>query len=398
MDTLRIALVGTGMRAQHGWLQCLQLAERCELVAVCDRNEPVLARAAEMAGLPSDRAHLDLDELLARDDVDAVAVVVAPEYQAAIALRAIATGRHVLCEVPLTYSLEDCWRLVVEAERADITIAMAEQLSHSAFATEWRRLVEEGRLGSILYGEAQYLHGVDQQRWADRETGTYLTWEEAETHPRAVKTRMWNLHHPIWYNPHSLTPLLRVLDRRVTRVTCMATPRPSLYRPEIPDPDVETALMETDAGTVIRITTGFISPMAYPAHWLHLLGTAGEVETGRGVEIDGEGFSWFAPGGEQYRQPTRWRLIEETASDRVKASGHGGIDLLPIQDFVDSVLDGHPPLIDVYRAANVAAAGILAGASADQAAEPIDVPDFRPGRQRARGAFPAGFLVVAGDG
>jgi hypothetical protein len=198
---------------------------------------------------------------------------------------------------------------------------------------------------------------------------------------------MWNLHHPIWYNPHSLTPLLRILDTQVTRVWCMATHRPSFYRPEIPQPDVEVALMATGAGAVLRVVTGFVAPTAEPTHWFHLLGTSGEVETGRVATrsetvIAEDGLSWFADRGEPGRQPIRWRLAE---NGRATNGGHGGLDLLPIQDFVDSVLDGSRPLVDVYRAANVAAAGVLAGESAELGGEPFAVPDFRAGDLRPAG-------------
>jgi hypothetical protein len=52
------------------------------------------------------------------------------------------------------------------------------------------------------------------------------------------------------------------------------------------------------------------------------------------------------------------------------------------------VLDGGRPTVDVYRAADITAAGILAAASADDGSEPREVPDFRPGPSRDRGAAP----------
>jgi hypothetical protein len=199
---------------------------------------------------------------------------------------------------------------------------------------------------------------------------------------------MWNLHHPIWYNPHSLTPLLRILDTRVTRVSCMATRRPSLYRPEIPQPDLEVALMETEAGVILRVVGGFIAPAAEPNHWFHILGTAGEVETGRAYDgselLAVDGLHWLAKLGQPRRQPVRWPLVE-TSGTKARESGHEGLDLAPVQDFIDSVLEGRRPLIDIYLAANVAAAGALAGESGDQGAQPFPIPDFRPNELRSAG-------------
>jgi predicted dehydrogenase len=89
------------MRGHHWWLENLVRAERSEPSAICDRDERTLAREAAWAGIPLDRAYAEVDDLLSRPDADAVAIVVAPEYQPDIALRALAAGKHVLCEVPL---------------------------------------------------------------------------------------------------------------------------------------------------------------------------------------------------------------------------------------------------------------------------------------------------------
>ena len=186
-----------------------------------------------------------------------------------------------VCEVPLTFSVEECWRLVLAAERAGRILAMAEQLSYSPFTLAWRRLVEDGSLGKVLYAEAEYIHGIPANRyWMDGETGRSLTWEEAQTHPRAQKTRFWTMTHPIWYVPHSLGPLLRILDSPVTMVTCVGTRPRSYSREQLPVPDLEAALMRTAGDTVLRLTAGFVAPNPWPHHWFHVRGTLGEVDPG----------------------------------------------------------------------------------------------------------------------
>jgi hypothetical protein len=70
------------------------------------------------------------------------------------------------------------------------------------------------------------------------------------------------------------------------------------------------------------------------------------------------------------------------------ASGHGGLDFYPIHDFIQCIRNGGAPVVDVYRAANVAAAAAMAGLSAENGSRPLPVPDFRPGPARRPGERP----------
>jgi predicted dehydrogenase len=392
-DTVRLGLVGLGPRGQRGWLETIRLVERAELVAVCDRHPALLAEGAAAAGLPGSRAHRELDDLLARDDLDAVVTAVPPEVQTAVAVPALEAGKHVLCEVPLTYSLEECWHVVLAAERAGRVLALAEQLCHSPFVLAWRDLVASGRLGTITYAEAEYIHGIPVDwYWIDEETGHYLSWDEACRHPRARKTRFWTLSHPAWYNPHSLSPLLRALDDRVVSVVCLGTRAQSSFLPEVPIPDLEAALLKTARDAVIRLANGFIAPTPFPWHWYRVLGTGGDVQTTRKSDTgtpDGKtGLLWLADGDEKSRRDVTWEIEPRPGEEAAARSGHSGLDYFALRDFVDAVLEGGRPAVDVYRAAEIAAVAALAGVSAEEGSTLQQVPDFRPGPARPLGSPP----------
>jgi hypothetical protein len=266
-------------------------------------------------------------------------------------------------------------------------------------------------MGKVTYGEAQYINGKGLDRyWRDARTGARLTWEEARDNPHAEKTHFWDLYHVILYSTHSLAPLLHVLDDRVVRVTCMGTRRPSYYLEEevgaqVPLPDIQVALMHTEKDTILRMAVGFVSPMPGPEphHYYHLLGTRGEVETGRrrgagsGGPAQAYGGSssmmWFA---EQYlngRIETEWDYSRhDPRPGRAvlvgNTSGHSGLDYYPLHNFVGCLRRGERPTVDVYRAADLAGAAVLAARSDDGGAAPMTVPDFRPSPARPAGQPP----------
>lgn len=384
---LRFAIVGLGARGQS-WIDTIQAVPAAQLVGLCDTNETLLEHGRELAGLSQKAVHFELGALLAREDVDAVAVVVEPENAATVAIEALAAGKHVLSDVPAAFSVADCERLVAAVEASGRHYGLAEQTTFSAFTQAWRKLFEDGRLGRVLYGEAQYIHGATDDRfWHHPVTAERLSWAQAAAISGAVKSRLWNMTHPIWYTPHSLSPLLHVLDTHVTSVTCFATPSPSQVYSQYPASDLEVALMRTAEGAVLRLAACFTAPSARPHHWHHLLGTRGEVETGREADpaespANNGSLAWFADEFQHGRQPARWDFTAYQPGSAAVGKialphgGHGGMDVYPVADFVDAVVDGRPPLIDVYHACNIAAPAIIAGESAERGGQVLDVPKF----------------------
>jgi predicted dehydrogenase len=392
MDQVRFGVVGMGGRGRLGWLRTLQLIKEARVVAVADRIEPLRREGAALAGIGGEHAYVEAEDLLGRPDVDALAIVTEPEYLVDLAVGALEAGKHVICEVPLAYSLEECWRLVLAAERSGRKFALGEQLTYAAAIRAWRRLVQDRSLGKVIY-EAQYLHGVTDDRfWIDDSTGARLTWDQARNNPRARKTRIWTVRHPIWGPTHSLAPLLHVLGYpRITEVTCMGTRSPGYTQQEVPIPDIEVALMRTSDDTILRVAGGYMSPSAWPHHWFHVLGTAGEVETDRrtGDGVGPEGLLWLAGHHMRSRTAVNWEFTPYQPGVAAAAgSGHGGLDVYPVHDFVQSILHDRAPTIDVYRAVEITAATVVAGSSAEQGAAPLPVPDFRPGPGRRSGEAP----------
>jgi predicted dehydrogenase len=337
-------------------------------------------------------------------DFDAAAIVTEPEYQAPLSIEFLKAGRHVISEVPVSYSLDECWELVLTVERTGRLYYLAEQVRHSAMALQWRDMVRAGTFGRILFAEGHYLHAMaDERFWLDPTTGKLLTWREASGNPNAVRSRFWSLGNPILYAPHELSPLLKVLDDRVVRVSCFSTRTESYRFEQVPFegqnqpvtiPDLQVALMHTEKDTIIRFAAGFNAPVSQE-HWYHLLGTRGEIETPRGPGESGYRYVCDVPirGADDYRYPRTpadWAFPEDSPQRRIAAqTGHGGLDYWPVCDFAQVLLGRREqPDIDVYQAVETAAPAICAVTSLKQAGALQVVPDFRPGTTRKAGEHP----------
>ena len=60
------------------------------------------------------------------------------------------------------------------------------------------------------------------------------------------------------------------------------------------------------------------------------------------------------------------------------AAGHDGGDFFIVEDFINAVRDNKQPELDVYKACEWSAVGLLSGISVANKGRTIEVPHFRP--------------------
>jgi predicted dehydrogenase len=144
MDKIGIGVVGVGaMGSVHVKNILENKIPRCELTAICDPTPETLERFPSVAGF------LSSDKLLSSSEIDAV-LVATPHYShTTIGIAALATGRHVLVEKPISAHKADAERLIA-APRApgQVFAAMFNQRT-DPFFVKLREMVRSGELGIL---------------------------------------------------------------------------------------------------------------------------------------------------------------------------------------------------------------------------------------------------------
>lgn len=114
-------------------------------IAACADPDPAragaLAAGHGCAGLTG-----GLDALLAREDVDVVALATPPGSHADLSVAALRAGRHVFCEKPLATTTRDAARVRDEAARAPGVLVVDHVLRYNPLLRMLQRLGEEGLL------------------------------------------------------------------------------------------------------------------------------------------------------------------------------------------------------------------------------------------------------------
>ncbi len=137
---------------------------RTELRAVCTSREETAVRAQEVGGFA--RWTLDPMEVIEADDVDIVHVCTPNHLHFEQLEAAIAAGKHIYCDKPVTGSLEEADRLEARLPGYTGTAQVALQYRFFPATMRARQLVEEGFLGPVTHFRASYLHSgsVDPQK------------------------------------------------------------------------------------------------------------------------------------------------------------------------------------------------------------------------------------------
>ena len=137
-----LALVGAGrMGAVH--LRALTHTRRVQLLVICDPS-PAAAALGEAAGVP---VETELEQTLRRDDIHCVLIAAPTPLHEELVSAALAAGKHVLCEKPLTLDPDADARLGAESDRRNLGLHVGFWRRHAWPYREARRLIAEGAIG-----------------------------------------------------------------------------------------------------------------------------------------------------------------------------------------------------------------------------------------------------------
>jgi len=164
---IRLGMVGGGEGAFIGAVHRIaaRLDSRFELVAGALSADPDRARrSGDALGLAPDRSYASFQEMAdaeaARPDgVQAVAIVTPNHLHAGPAEAFLAKGVHLICDKPLTATLEEARRLAAAARTADALFVLTHTYAGYAMVRQARAMVAEGALGAIRVVQVEYAQG-----------------------------------------------------------------------------------------------------------------------------------------------------------------------------------------------------------------------------------------------
>jgi predicted dehydrogenase len=180
---LRLAVIGGGPGSFIGAMHraAARLDDRYQLVAGALSSRPDLARSAGTEiGLDADRAYGDGLELLEaeasrEDGAEVIAIMTPNDTHHLYAGRALDLGFDVVCDKPLTNTLEDALDLVAKVKETGLVFCLTHNYTGYPMVRQAKAMVEEGEIGEIRLIQVEYVQGGKAAE-NDPEPGEGLPW------------------------------------------------------------------------------------------------------------------------------------------------------------------------------------------------------------------------------
>jgi predicted dehydrogenase len=157
-----IGIVGAGGIVNYAHLPAYKKAG-FKVVGITDRNREQAERTAKDHEIG--KVYANVDELLRQPEVEIVDIAVYPAEQITIVEQATAAGKHVLCQKPFADEYSKAALSVELAERAQVKIAVNQQMRWDAGIRCTRLLMDDGWLGTPTYGAIQVHCKTDWSLW-----------------------------------------------------------------------------------------------------------------------------------------------------------------------------------------------------------------------------------------
>ena len=150
-DRIGLAVIGAGGMGMADVSTALRIPG-VELVAACDVFDGRLDAARERygAGLFTTR---DYNEVLAREDIDAVIVGTPDHWHQPISIAALRAGKGVYCEKPMVHTISEGHDLVRAQEESGSVFQVGSQGMSSLGNEKAKELYESGAIGELNYAE-----------------------------------------------------------------------------------------------------------------------------------------------------------------------------------------------------------------------------------------------------
>lgn len=250
MNSVRFGCIGAGGIADRRTLPAMKETKTCSLAALMDvaRNEEL----GEKYGMPCYESE---HELLAHDGIDAVYIASPVDAHLDQIKKAAATGKHILCEKPLTLTVAEAKEAVGAARVAGVLLQEGYMMRLHGAHQRIKEIIANGEIGKPVYARAQLacwyppIEGAWRQV-PERGGGGALI--DMATH---------------------LYDLLEMFLGRITKVGALTGTQVHDYKVD----DSSTTLLAFDSGTQATVDAFFCVPDAASRTRLEIYGSQGTI-------------------------------------------------------------------------------------------------------------------------
>lgn len=306
MNRIKIGILGVG-GGGSAHIDYFRAIEGCEVKKVFDIKDRSLESAYKTYGVEGTK---NLDEILRDKEISIVSVCVPDKFHMDYCVKALETGKNVICEKPLAPTIEDCMKIVKKVKETGLIFAVQHQMRFLKWTKLAKKMIDSGELGKIFAIEANYVHDMTSR------ATLFDDWRmKKETAQNAVTGG----------SSHSID-LMRYLTGEVEEVFAYAN---HIAFPAYPVEDCVMILLKFKNGVLGRhmVSLGCKRPAEFP---LVVMGTKGTLDSNK-----------------LYLENSNTRDFKELEG---YFYDHRNACIDSISDFIDKVKSGGEPLVNAIEA------------------------------------------------
>jgi len=165
---MKVGLIGAGLQGKRRGRAIKQCGD--QILAVADIQPERAQLLTDELGC---EATANWEEVVAREDIEAVIVCTPPNLHLSMCVDALEQGKHVLCEKPLARNPEEAQQILAVAENSGGTLKCGFNHRHHPGIQQAREWLDEGTIGELMFIRCRYgiggRPGYDKEWRADPE-------------------------------------------------------------------------------------------------------------------------------------------------------------------------------------------------------------------------------------
>jgi predicted dehydrogenase len=163
LEPVRLGFLGVGIRGTLLMEAAAGIAG-VEVKAAADCYTGHLDAARELIS-PAPEITGDYEEILSRPDIDAVVIATPDHWHLKMTQDALAAGKHVYIEKPMTHRWEDGEAFIAAAEKSGKAVQVGSQYMSMGCAQKATDLIQSGRLGQVTLVEGRFHRNTATGAW-----------------------------------------------------------------------------------------------------------------------------------------------------------------------------------------------------------------------------------------
>jgi len=163
---LRIGIAGLGFMGRMHY-KCYKALENARVVAVCDLNPNIeedtkraignIGEAEEAIDFNSLQLYTDYEKMLKEAKLDAVSITLPTYLHADFSIKALQAGLNVLCEKPMALNVQDCERMIAQANRSGKVLQIGHCVRFWPEYAKAKEIIDSGKYGKVIAATFQRL-------------------------------------------------------------------------------------------------------------------------------------------------------------------------------------------------------------------------------------------------